>query len=214
VVVPSAYLARIASRWGLERVLVLPNPAPPPMPVEAAELQPGTLVFVGRLTRQKALETALRAVARVDAARLVVVGDGPERAALERLAGELELDGRVAFVGARPRKEALQLLAGAEGALLSSDWENLPHAAVEALAVGTPVVSTAVGGVPEVVRDGENGLLVPPGSPEALADAVGRLLAEDGLRGRLAAAARPSVVRLGRDEVYGRLEAVLLEEAR
>jgi glycosyltransferase involved in cell wall biosynthesis len=214
IVAPSAYLAAIARGWGLEDVLVLPNPAPPPADVQPERLAAGTLVFVGRLTRQKALGTALRAVARVPEARLVVVGDGPERGALERLAAELGLDGRVSFRGSLPREEALRLLAGAEGALLSSDWENLPHAAVEALSVGTPVVSTAVGGVPEVVRDGENGLLVPPGSPEALAGAVGRLLGEEGLRTSLAAAARASVARLARDDVYGRLEAVLLEAAR
>lgn len=213
VVVPSAYLAEIARGWGLERVVVLPNPAPPRVAVDSEELAPGTLVFVGRLTRQKALDTALRALALVGAARLVIVGDGPERDALERLAAELGLDGRVSFLGSRSREQALALLAGAEAALLSSDWENLPHAAVESLAVGTPVVSTAVGGVPEVVRDGENGLLVEAGSPEALAGAIGRLLGERGLRARLAAAAKPSVERLDRAEVYGRLEAILVGAA-
>ena len=68
--------------------------------------------------------------------------------------------------------------------------------------------------MPEVVRDGVNGLLVPPGSPAALAAALRRLLAEEGLRARLAAAARPSVGRLGRDAVYGRLEAVLRAATR
>ena len=214
VVVPSAYLAELARGWGLEPVLVVPNPAPPAAAVEPGSLAPGTVVFVGRLTRQKALEVALRAVAAVPAARLLLVGDGPEREALERLAAELDLDGRVSFLGRRPRDEALRLVAGAEAVLLSSDWENLPHAAVEALSVGTPVVATAVGGVPEVVRDGVNGLLVPPGSPAALAAALRRLLAEEGLRARLAAAARPSVGRLGRDAVYGRLEAVLRAATR
>jgi glycosyltransferase involved in cell wall biosynthesis len=135
------------------------------------------------------------------------------RADLERRAAELGLDGRVVFLGARPRDEALRYLAGADAALLSSDWENLPHAVVEALAVGTPVVATAVGGVPEVVQDGVNGLLVSPGSPDALAAAVARVLGDEALRSRLAAATRPSVERLGRDETYGRLEQLLLEAA-
>ena len=60
--------------------------------------------------------------------------------------------------------------------MLSSDWENFPHAAVEALALGTPLIATAVGGVPEIVVDGVNGLLVPPGAPAALAEAIGRFL--------------------------------------
>ena len=75
------------------------------------------------------------------------------------------------FVGALPRDRVLRRLAGAHAALLPSLWENLPHAAVEALSVGTPVVATSVGGVPEVVRDGVNGLLVPPGDVASLAGA-------------------------------------------
>jgi len=74
-----------------------------------------------------------------------------------------------------------------------------------------PVVATAVGGVPEVVRDGENGLLVPPGDSTALANAMRRMLDDDGLHTRLAAAAQPSVAEIGREPVYARLEAILQE---
>ncbi len=121
---------------------------------------------------------------------------------------------RISFRGALSRDEALRTVAGADAALLSSDWENLPHSAVEALSVGVPVVSTAVGGVPEVVRDGENGLLVAPGRPDELAAAIGRIVAEPGLRGRLAAAAKPSVAAISSEAIYGRLEALLAEAAR
>jgi glycosyltransferase involved in cell wall biosynthesis len=211
IVVPSAYLADIAAGWGLrrDRLHVLTNPAPPPRDVRPETLAPGTFVFVGRFTRQKALGTAIDAVARVPGARLVLIGDGPERTTLERVAGD-----RVEFRGALSRDEALRTVAGAEAALLSSDWENLPHSAVESLSVGVPVVSTAVGGVPEVVRDGENGLLVPPGRPDALAEAIRRILEEPGLRERLAAGAKPSVAAISSDLIYGRLEALLSEAAR
>ena len=193
---------------------MLPNPAPAPasLPVDPERLPAGTFVFAGRLTAQKGLGTAIGALALVPEASLLVVGDGPDRAALEQQATAAGLDGRMRFLGARPRGEAVALLAGADAALLPSDWENLPHAAVEALAIGTPVVATAVGGVPEVVHDGVNGLLVPAGDPEALAAAIRRVLDEDGLRARLAAAAAGSVSELSRDAVYGRLEQ-LLEEA-
>lgn len=133
------------------------------------------------------------------------------RSSLEGEAAALGVADRVRFVGAHPRDEVLRQLAGAEAALLTSDWENLPHAAVEALAVGTPVVSTAVGGVPEVVHDGENGLLVPAGDAEAVAGAMRRILVEDGLRDRLAAAAQASVDAISRERVYGRLEQILRE---
>jgi glycosyltransferase involved in cell wall biosynthesis len=216
IVVPSAYLAAIAAGWGLrrERLHVLTNPAPPPREVEREQLEPGTFVFVGRLTRQKALGTAIAAIARVPEARLVLVGDGPERALLDRAVAESGAAERISFRGALSRDEALRTVAGADAALLSSDWENLPHSAVEALSVGVPVVSTAVGGVPEVVRDGENGLLVAPGRVDELAAAIGRIVGEAGLRGRLAAAAKPSVAAISSEAIYGRLEALLVEAAR
>jgi glycosyltransferase involved in cell wall biosynthesis len=215
VVVPSAYLAGIAAGWGLdgERLEVLPNPAPAAELPDDVPVVPNRFVFAGRLTAQKSLETALEAVAQLPDARLVLVGDGPERAALERRAKELGLNGRVEFTGARPRSEVLRALAGATAVVLPSAWENLPHAAVEALAVGTPVVATTVGGVPEVVRDGVNGLLVPPGDPERLAAALALVAASPDLRAELAAAARVSAAELSADRVYGRLEQILAEAA-
>jgi len=216
IVVPSAYLAEIAVGWGLDRgrVTVLTNPAPPPATVEPAALEPGTFVFVGRLTQQKALGVAIEAIARTPAAKLVIVGDGPERAQLERVAAASGAPDRIRFLGSRTRDEALRIAAGATAALLSSDWENLPHAAVEALSVGVPVVSTAVGGVPEVVNDNENGLLVPARRPDELARALARILDEPGLRDRLAGAARASVAGLAGDLVYAKLEGVLARVCR
>jgi glycosyltransferase involved in cell wall biosynthesis len=213
IVVPSEYLARIACGFVPDpgRVLVVPNPAPD-VATGGVPAQPNTFVYAGRLTRQKALGVAIDAVGRIPAARLVVIGDGPERAQLERRAHDAGLNGRISFCGAQPREQVLDALRGAWAAVLSSDWENLPHAAVEALAVGTPVVATSVGGVPEVVHDGVNGLLVPPGSPDALAAAIGRLVDDAVLRDRLAGAAAASVAELSRDRVYGELER-LLEEA-
>lgn len=215
VVVPSAYLAEIAIGWGLgrRRVTVLPNPTPD-RAVTPTIADPGTFVFVGRLTPQKDLGVAIAAVASVPAARLLVVGDGPERPRLEELARRSGANGRITFLGSLPRDEALALVAGSDAALLTSAWENFPHAAVEALSVGVPVVSTAVGGVPEIVRDGVNGLLVPPGSSESVAAALTRLLVEPKLRSQLAAATRPSVAHLSVDAVYGRLEQILAGVAR
>jgi glycosyltransferase involved in cell wall biosynthesis len=86
----------------------------------------------------------------------------------------------------------------------------MPHALLEALAVGTPVVATAVGGVPEVVEDGVNGLLVPPRSPEATARAIRRIAHDTGLRTRLAGAAASSVEHLREDVLLARTEELLL----
>ena len=215
---PSAYLRDVALRWGLdpERVSVLPNPAPelPDLPSREelrAEfgLEGNALVFAGRLGPQKALGTALEALVDVPDATLTVVGDGPERTALERRARELGLEGRVSFLGSMARGQVLRLFRAADASVLSSAWENFPHTVVEALAVGCPVIATAVGGVPEVVRDGENGLLVPPGDPGALGAAIARFLGDDELRARLADAAPRSVQGYSEQTVFATIEAEL-----
>ena len=213
VVCPSAFLRELAVAWGLdaERVTVLPNPAPSVEDVrprqrlrEELGLAGPTLVTAGRLTAQKQLPVAFAAAERAEV-DLLVAGDGPERASLEREAGP-----RVRLLGPQPRRRVLELYRAADGALLSSAWENFPHAVVESLAVGTPVVSTDVGGVAEVVEDGVNGFLVSPGDADALAGAIRRLLADPQ---PLRAAAAPSVADYAAERVYGRLEAILAEAA-
>ena len=213
---PSAYLAELVVSWGIPaaRVAVLPNPAPePPKLPPRAELRARlgmngpTLAFAGRLTTPKALEVGLEALARTDAS-LFVAGEGPDAARLERLAGDLGLGSRVRVLGAQDRGAVLELFHAADAALLSSRWENFPHSVVESLAVGTPVVATRVGGVPEIVADGENGLLVPADDADALAEAVRRIL-EPATRERLAAAASASVERFAPERIFGELESVL-----
>jgi glycosyltransferase involved in cell wall biosynthesis len=215
---PSAYLREVALRWGLdpERVSVLPNPAPavPPMPPRdelrrELGLAGDALVFAGRVGPQKALGVLLRAIAEVPAVTLTVAGDGPGRDVLEATTRELGLETRVSFLGAVSREQVLRLFRAADASVLASAWENFPHTVVEALAVGCPVIATAVGGVPEVVRDGENGLLVPPGDPTALAGAIARLFADDALRAKLSAAAPLSVAGYSEHAVFERIEAEL-----
>jgi glycosyltransferase involved in cell wall biosynthesis len=220
---PSAWLRELALTWGLEprRVSVLPNPTPPPAELRSREelrallgFNGATLAFAGRLTAQKSLGVALQALAQVDGVSLVIAGDGDERGPLERLAAELGLGGRVLFLGAQPRDRVLELFRAADASILSSSWENFPHTVVETLAAGTPVLSTATGGVSEVVEDGVNGLLVPPRDPAALAGAVRRFFADSELRARLRRAAAPSVNEYSPERVFGRLERVLIDAAR
>ena len=220
---PSAYLRDVALRWGLDpaRTSVLPNPAPPLPelpPREELRRELGfdgpTLGFAGRLMAAKALDVGLDAIALVPDVSLAVVGEGPDAAALRGRAAALGLDGRVSFLGRRSRDEVLRLFRAADAVLLSSAWENFPHAIVEALAVGTPVISTAVGGVPEVVREGENGLLVPPRDPEALAAAIRRFFGDEGLRTRLADAAAPSVAEYAPERLLARIEETLVRVSR
>jgi glycosyltransferase involved in cell wall biosynthesis len=222
VFTPSAYLRELAVAWGVDpsRVSVLPNPAPrvsvqPPRDElrRAFGMTGPTLVFAGRITAQKSLRVALEALARVDGVTLVLAGEGDERPALERDVAELGLEQRVSFIGAQPRERVLELFAAADASILSSSWENFPHTVVEALAAGTPVLATATGGVAEVVRDGQNGLLVPPGDAVALGEAIRRYTGDEELRGRLRAAAAASVAEYAPDRVFGELEETLLRVA-
>jgi glycosyltransferase involved in cell wall biosynthesis len=218
VVCPSEFLRGLVVSWGVEadRVSVLPNPTPPARelpPREALRARFGmegpTLAFAGRLGPQKALDVGIAAVAAVDGVSLLVAGEGEDRARLEASAGP-----RVRFLGNLARAEVAELFAAADGSLLSSSWENFPHTLVEALAVGTPVIATRVGGVPEVVSDGVNGLLVEPGDVEGLTAAIRRFFADAELRERLRAASASSVSRYAPDAVYGRLEDILRRSAR
>ncbi len=222
VLVPSAYLRDVALAWGLDpsRVSVLPNPAPdpgglPPRDVLRRRLGVGgwTLGFAGRLTAQKSLELALEALERLPEVEQVIAGDGPERGRLEAETAARGLDGRVRFLGPLPRADVLGMFRAVDAAVCCSSWENLPHTVVEALAAGAPVVATAVGGVPEVVRDGENGVLVPPGDAAALAAAVERLRSDPALRERLAAGAAASVGELREERLLARVEDVLAQAA-
>jgi glycosyltransferase involved in cell wall biosynthesis len=223
VFTPSSYLRELALSWGVDadRVSVLPNPAPPlPALAPRGDLRDSfgltgpTLAFAGRLTAQKSLRVALEAVASVDDVTLLVAGEGDELARLERDVVELGLAERVRFLGALPRARVVELFAAADASILSSMWENFPHTVVEALAVGTPVLATATGGVSEVVHDGENGLLVPLGDSVALGAAVRRYFSDDSLRERLREAAAPSVAAYAPERIFARLEETLLRAAR
>jgi glycosyltransferase involved in cell wall biosynthesis len=222
IVIPSASLRDLAVTWGLDpaRIEVLPNPVERSATLGDRDelrrrhgLEGPTLVFAGRLSVQKAVDVALEALTRLDGLRLVLAGDGPDAQKLRALARDLGLDCRARFLGPQPRDTVFELLRAADAVVLSSKWENFPHVLVEALAVGTPVISTETGGVPEIVRDGVNGLLVPPEDPDALADAIRRYFDDDVLQDRLRAQAVASVERFSPGVIYDRLERILLSAA-
>ena len=119
--------------------------------------------------------------------RIVAIGQGPQEREIRALREEFQLAHRVILTGYRD--DAVRVMAACDVFTLASKWEGLPVALMEALAVGLPVVATAVGGVAEQMHDGVDALLVPPGDPAALADALQRVVQDPQLRARLAAAA-------------------------
>jgi glycosyltransferase involved in cell wall biosynthesis len=152
--------------------------------------------WIGRMTGVKRTDDALRAFRRlrdrgVDAC-LCMIGDGPDRPSVERRAHELGLMRDTLFLGYQ--EEVAPFYAAFDAMILPSINEGTPVSAIEALAAGRPVVATRVGGVPDVVREGEDGFLVEPGDVDALADRLARLAADPALRERLGAAGRARVI--------------------
>ena len=142
---------------------------------------------VGRLAEIKRQDVLVRGFALFAAtapeARLVLVGEGPERDPLEALARDLGVADRVVFAGAQPRPE--EYFAAMDVFALTSRSEGTPLAILEAWAAGTPVVATAVGGVPDLIRNGETGLLVPPNDPASVAGRLDLLARYPEIRARL-----------------------------
>ncbi|MGH7173681.1 MAG: glycosyltransferase [Gemmataceae bacterium] len=155
----------------------------------------GPSVLVARLSPEKDIDTLLRAVALVvrhDAAfRLEIAGDGPCMPSLRQTSSALGLDERVRFLGSV--RDVPALLARAGLFVLSSLTEGISLTLLEAMASGLPIVATRVGGNPEVVADGETGILVPPQNPPALAEALLRLRRQPDARVCLGAAGRRRV---------------------
>lgn len=144
------------------------------------------------LRPQKELDTALRALSKLAPhrpnLRFVVVGDGPERGRLERLADELGVP--TVFLGQRPNDEVPDLVAAMDVLVLSSRFEGMPLAVLEWMAAGKAIAASRVGGIPSMVEHEQEALLVPPRDYVAFAEAIGRLLDDPAERGRLGDAAR------------------------
>lgn len=194
----SAEIEVIPNGVDLDRFAYAPFPAGPP-----------TVAVVANLRRYKRLDLFLASFAQVRErcrdARAVIVGDGPERPHLHRLASELGVAGAVRFTGSLP--DPRPEVAGAHVVALTSLHEGLPNALLEAMAMGRPIVSTAVGGVPELVRDGIDGHLVSESAPE-IAARMSDLLLDRRRADEMGRAARERASAYGWDAVVDRTTTI------
>jgi glycosyltransferase involved in cell wall biosynthesis len=176
------------------RVVVIANAVS--LPPAAAQREPALVAFAGRCSAQKGVPELLRSAAalagRFPALRVECAGDG-DLDAMRAQARALGLGGRVDFPGWIGPRQRADLLARATVFVLPSRAEGLPMALLEAMAAGCPVIASAVGGIPDLISDGFNGLLVPPGDAEALARALERLLADPPLAYAMGRAARATI---------------------
>lgn len=149
------------------------------------------LLFVGRLAAVKGVPVLLEALRGLDTEgwHLTVIGDGPDRAAIEAQARGLPVD----FLGYRSQAEVAQALSETDLFVLPSFAEGVPVVLMEAMASGVPVVATRIAGVPELVRDGTSGFLVPPGDATALRQAIAEALKDDAMRRAMGVEGRETV---------------------
>ena len=193
VVVSERWQAWMALATRNANVVCIPNavavPAAPATPREE-----GVVAFVGKCDAAKGIFDLLEAIARIPGARLVCAGDG-DLDAVRRRAAELGIAARVKLAGWIGPEARAQLLRTCSVFALPSHAEGVPMSLLEAMAAGCPAVASAVGGIPDVVRHGANGLLVTPGDPSSLAHALERVLGDPALARRLGAAARETIAR-------------------
>lgn len=198
IALTAACKALLVEEFGVpaEQVLVAPDAAArvpaslPPRPSEGR-----TIIYAGQLYPWKGVGTLVRAMSRLPRARLKLVGglsaEDPDAAALRTLAGDLGVLGRVQLIGFLPHAEVADALAGASVAVVPlpdnpmSRYFTSPLKLFEYMAAGLPIVASDLPALREVLRPDENALLVPPDDPEALAEAIGRLLADQALAERL-----------------------------
>jgi len=200
--------------YGIDLELFTPEHARGP--TANSEGQRVVVGAVSRLSPEKGFEHLLRALAllrdRGIGAGLVLAGDGPSRADLERLTDELSLREQVEFTGEIAHDDVPSMLRRFDVFAMPSTWEGFGVSALEASAVELPVVASRIHGIPDVVVDGETGLLVPPAEPPALAEALATLVQDAALRERMGKAGRAYVEREYRWQDNARLMETLYAE--
>lgn len=197
VIAPSAYLAGVVARWGVARSsIIVAYSAPERLPhieKKMARLQlslPEDMFLVlsaGRLVPWKGFKALIEAFGQTSlaSARLVIAGDGPQRDFLAACAAELRLSEKVVFIGGVPREQLAVWLSAADCFVLNTKYEGLSHQLMEALMIGTPVITTEVGGNKELIDDGTSGLFVSVDNVAALAEAIMRIRTDELLAERL-----------------------------
>lgn len=163
----------------------------------ASARAPLRLLYMGRVVKEKGLMELLQALRLADAdgcrLRLVIAGDGPDQAALRHFAADLGIAGLVSFVPSVAGEGKAKLLAQSDVLVLVSHAEGMPYALLEGMAAGAAVIATPVGAIPDVVIEGEHGLLVPTRDPRAIHRALARLAADRALLARMGAACRKRI---------------------
>jgi glycosyltransferase involved in cell wall biosynthesis len=179
-IVPSRFFLSKMHSWGFDtsRFTYIPNFVHIDSQESHTTAVGDTFVYLGRLVPEKGVATLIRAAARAGV-KLVIAGTGPDEASLQELAAQC--GGDIRFAGHVSGSELRQTIASARAVVVPSEWyENAPMSLMEAYAVGRPVIGARIGGIPELIREGETGFLFESGDVESLADALARVREHSG----------------------------------
>jgi glycosyltransferase involved in cell wall biosynthesis len=200
IVVASHYLKRIIGNWGVstDKIRVIYNAfAVPKIPTVVPASQKPILVSVGRLVPWKGFSTLIDLMPRLlilePDLELLIIGDGPDQRTLQTQIDQAQLTKQVKLLGRLDTETLFAYLSQATVFVLNTSYEGFSHQLLEVMAIGLPVVTTEVGGNPELITDQVTGLLVPYDDKEALSSAISHLLSQPKLRESLALAAKAKV---------------------
>jgi glycosyltransferase involved in cell wall biosynthesis len=215
---PSRFMLEKVASFGVARERLVQLPYFVPLDRYTPSTERGDYyVYAGRLSREKGIATLLEAHALLGPHRppLRVLGDGPLRETLLERRAQLSLDD-VTFEGHQGLSQLEEIVSRARFVVVPSEWyENYPYAILEAFALARPVVGARIGGIPELVRDGETGMTAPPGDPEGLAAAVGAMIADPAKAEEMGRAARSWVgANLAPEPHLSRIREIYAEVAR
>ena len=200
IIVPSKYLKKIVANWGIPegKIVVIYNAFDGVLEkIEETPKEEKIIISAGRLVPWKGFVTLITVMPPLlkhfPDIKLIIAGDGPDRAMLERCIQELHLETSVFLVGGLPREKLFRYIKSASVFVLNTSYEGFSHQLLEVMALGTPIVTTSIGGNPEIVRNEYNGLLVKPDDRDALIRSIERLLVDDNLGFQLAQQAQNTV---------------------
>ncbi|MEK7143320.1 MAG: glycosyltransferase family 4 protein [Patescibacteria group bacterium] len=217
IITPSKYLKRIVSNWGIpeKNIAVVYNAFDDVFEkIDETPKEEKIIISAGRLVPWKGFFTLIAIMPKLlkhfPGLKLIIAGDGPDRIMLGRSIRELGLNSSVFLVGSLPREKLFKYIKSASVFALNTSYEGFSHQILEAMAIGTPVVTTSIGGNPEMVRNEHNGLLVKPNDSDALVRAIERLLVDDALSMTLAKNAQKTVAEFSAPRMIAETIHILL----
>ncbi len=208
IIVPSEFLKNVVKNWGYEqKIELIYNGVEEDYANEVeniSKIQAKTklgfkndiLLSIGRLTSWKGFDTLIRLISTIErTTKLIIIGDGPERDHLQWLSKSLNVSDRVIFAGRIERNQIPYYLKAADRFILNSGYEGFPHIILEAMAVGTPVVASNIGGNKELIENNINGILVEKDDINQIQSAIARLTSDTNFFGNIVRNARQTAAR-------------------